>query len=292
VSEQALLRLRSGSGVAPGHLLARDPEGVLAGYAQLDAPRDEHRAVGPDAVPGAGITGDVRAGVAELAVHPAQRRRGVGTRLITALLDEVARPVSAAGGRLRVWAHGAHPGAVALAETFGFRQVRALWQMRRSLREPLPTVRLPEGVRLRSFRVGQDEQAVVEVNNRAFAWHPEQGNWDVRQVAVREAEPWFDPDGFLLAVDDTGRLLGFHWTKVHAATGQHEPIGEVYVVGVDPGAQGRRLGTALTVAGLAYLRDRGLDQAMLYVEADNAGAISVYERLGFTHWDTDVAYLH
>jgi mycothiol synthase len=117
----------------------------------------------------------------------------------------------------------------------------------------------------------------------------------VEQVRSAEAESWFDADGFLLAVDAEDTLLGFHWTKVHAggAAGDTEgvPMGEVYVVGVDPAAQGGGLGRALTVAGLRYLAgSRGVDRVMLYVEADNAPAIAVYRRLGFSTWDTDVQY--
>ncbi|MGH3543134.1 MAG: mycothiol synthase, partial [Mycobacterium sp.] len=288
VSEQVLLQLRHVGDadadididMTAAHLLARDPAGALVGYACLDA-RSNARSNATDKIVG---------GVAELAVHPAHRRRGVGSALVAALLDEVAGPGSAADGRLRLWAHGEQPGAAALAGHFGFHKARVLWRMGRSLRTPLPAVELPEGVRLRPLRVSHDEQAVIEVNNRAFAWHPEQAGWDIAQITLRQAEPWFDPDGVLLAVDDSDRLLGFHWTKVHGREGGHEPIGEVYIVGVDPSAQGRRLGTALTLAGLAYLRDKGLSQVMLYVEADNAPAISVYRRLGFTHWDTDVSY--
>ena len=106
------------------------------------------------------------------------------------------------------------------------------------------------------------------------------------------------PAGFFLAVrhDPAERLVGFHWTKVHAhtrvagRTAGHEPIGEVYVVGVDPAEQGRGLGRALTLVGLAHLKAAGLPEAMLYVDADNAPAIKVYSALGFRHVDTDVMY--
>jgi mycothiol synthase len=92
-----------------------------------------------------------------------------------------------------------------------------------------------------------------------------------------------------------GQLAGFHWTKIHGAEESggghgHEPIGEVYVVGVDPGERGSGLGRALTIVGLRYLRGRGLAQVMLYVDETNAAAIRLYESLGFTHWDTDVMF--
>jgi mycothiol synthase len=141
-------------------------------------------------------------------------------------------------------------------------------------------------VAVRSFVPGEDEAAVVRVNKRAFAWHPEQSRLDTSELRLLETQPWFDPKGFLLAVDPAGRLLGFHWTKMHP-----EGLGEVYVLAVDPDAQGTGLGTALTVAGLAYLRDRGAPEAMLYVDSDNGPALATYHRLGFTHHHTDVEFL-
>ncbi len=277
LSEHVLLHLRRGGDTDAAHLLARAPSGVLVGLAHLD------------------VTDPVAGGAAELAVHPAHRRAGLGRLLVQTLLDRMASSGAPVGGRLRLWAHGEHPAAVALAAGLGFATARVLWQMRRSLPGPPTAPELPAGVTLRSFVVGRDEAEFLRVNNAAFDGHPDQGGWDLDQVKLREAEPWFDPAGFLLAVDADDRLLGFHWTKVHGGvTGgehQHDPIGEVYVLGVDPSARGLHLGSALTLAGLRYLRDRGLDQVMLYVEADNAVAVRVYRDLGFTRWDTDVSFV-
>jgi mycothiol synthase len=287
LSEHVLLHLRHGGGTDAVQLLARDDDGTLAGFAHLD------------------VTDPVAGAAGEFAVHPARRRAGLGSRIAKALVDRSAVPGATAGARLRLWAHGEHPGAVAIAERLGFTRGRVLWQMRRSLLAPLPAPGLPAGVRLRSFVVGQDEAEFLRVNNAAFDWHPEQGGWDLDQVKQREAEPWFDPEGFLLAVDTDdgesrgGRVLGFHWTKVHGAGSElpehphpHEAVGEVYVLGVDPAARGRRLGAGLTLAGLHHLRDRGLSQVMLYVESDNDAAVRLYRDLGFAHWDTDVSFVH
>lgn len=276
LSEHVVLHIRHGGEAPAVHLLARDPDGGLAGYAHVD------------------ITDVVEGPSAELVVHPLRRRHGLGRALIAAAVATAEEHDPR--GRLRLWAHGDHPSASALALSMGFERARVLWQMRRSLYAPVPEPRLPAGVTIRAFRPGQDDQAWIRVNARAFANHPDQGRWTLRDLRVRMAEPWFDPDGFLLAVDESGDLLGFHWTKVHGAHRKdadphpHDPIGEVYVLGVDPSAAGRGLGTALTLAGLRHLRAEGLEQAMLYVDESNTTAIRLYTRLDFARWTTDVSY--
>ena len=151
------------------------------------------------------------------------------------------------------------------------------------LAEPEPA----DGVRIRAFRPGEDDQAWLAVNARAFADHPEQGGWTQAELDERLAAAWFDADGFLLAVRD-GRLLGYHWTKVHSQT--PEPLGEVYVLGVDPDAQGMKLGTALLIAGLRHLQAQDLNTVLLYVESDNAAARRLYEGHGFADFARDIQF--
>lgn len=270
LDEHVMLHLRYG-GEAPARNLLLYSGDTLAGYAHLDP------------------TDPVEGPSAELAVDPAHRGQGNARRLTGELLKQ------SSGRPLRLWAHGNHPAAAKLAGSMGFGRVRALWQMRRSLYAALPNPDLPPDVYVRTFAPGQDEERWVALNARAFAEHPEQGSWTVADLRLREHEPWFDPEGFFLAERD-GRMLGFHWTKVHGGDGGHghghEPIGEVYVVGVDPDGRGLGLGRALTLVGLRHLRTRGLTQAMLYVDESNPAAIRLYESLGFTHWDTDVMFRH
>ncbi len=266
-----MLHLPRGGDEGVRNLLVVDG-GELLGYAHLD------------------VTDEVAGSSAELAVDPDARGRGVARALVAAMLQE------SPDGRLRLWAHGEQPAAAALARTMGFTRTRVLWQMRRDLSAAAPALAepsLPDGVSMRTFQVGADEQRWTELNSLAFANHPDQGRWGVEEVMLREQEPWFDPAGFFLAERDD-RLVGFHWTKVHGGTAHeghdHEPIGEVYIVGVDPAEQGRGLGPALTLIGLRSLRDRGLSSVMLYVDEDNSNAIRVYERLGFERFATDVCF--
>jgi mycothiol synthase len=271
LSEHVWLHLKEGGDPHGSHVLARTPTGELIGYAHVDA------------------TDEVEGPSAELAVDPAHRRRGIGRALIEQIM------ATSHDRRLRLWAHGEQGGAAELAEQLGFNRSRVLWQMRRSLYAPLPRTRLPEGVVLRPFVVGEDEQAWLALNARAFPHLPDQGSWQATDLDRRIREPWFSPDGFLMAWRGD-RLVGFHWTKVHGGDHhgdhQHAPIGEVYVVAVDPDERGSGLGRALTLAGLHHLRSLDLDQAMLYVDASNTAAITLYEGLGFARWDIDVLYQH
>nr|BFE63648.1 mycothiol synthase [Dactylosporangium thailandense] len=280
LSEHVVLHLRHGGEAPAVHLLALDDAETVVGYAHVDT------------------TDEVEGASAELVVHPLHRRHGLGRALVTAAM-EVAD--ERAGGRLRLWAHGDHPSASALAIRLGFDRVRVLLQLRRSLFAPLDEVVLPEGVRLRAFEPGRDDEAWLALNAAAFAEHPEQGKWTLEDLHVRLREPWFSAAGFLLAERESdGALLGFHWTKVHGEQHTHpheegephahEPIGEVYVLGVAPGAHGGGLGRALTLAGLWHLRNRGLAQVMLYVDESNTRAVALYQRLGFVRWSNDVSF--
>ena len=215
-----------------------------------------------------------------LVVAPAARSRGVGGRLLESALASY-------DGTLQAWSHGDHPAAALLAARHGFARVRDLWVMRRPMSAPLPPA---DGTAIRSWRDG-DAAEVLRINAAAFADHPEQGAMDAADLAARMAEPWFDPDGLLVAVEGD-RVLGFHWTKLDSATPGPSSLGEVYVVGVDPAAQGRGLGRALTLAGLHHLADRGVEEVLLYVESDNTAAIRTYRGLGFTHHAADTHVLY
>jgi mycothiol synthase len=221
----------------------------------------------------------------ELVVDPRFRdpELGIADALLGAALEEAGRMTGNHGPRtLRYWASHVTPEHDLLAAAHSLKQERDLIQLRR----PLPIEDPRPKVGTRAFIPGQDEEAWLKVNNRAFATHPEQGNWTLATLLEREAEPWFDPAGFRL-YEQVGRLAASCWTKVHADTSP--PMGEIYVISVDPDFQGQGLGRALTVAGLDSLAGVGLRVGMLYVDGDNP-ALSLYQSMGFTEHHTDRAY--
>jgi mycothiol synthase len=245
--------------------MAHDERGRLVGYAQASAGNDGFVV---DSIVSSLYSGDVDDVRVSLLHH-----------LLAALPHDVG---------ITWWTHDDSAGP--LAASLGLQRGRALLKMSRPL--PLPSTVVPAGdVLVRPFEVGRDEAAWLEVNNAAFAWHGEQGGWDISTVRQREQEAWFRPEGFLLHERD-GRLAAFCWTKLHPPHDADNPlVGEIYVIAVHPDFHGLGLGKALTVAGLNHLHAVGAEEGMLYVDAENTSAVRLYDRLGFEVSHTDQAYV-
>ncbi|HSY14658.1 MAG TPA: mycothiol synthase [Jatrophihabitantaceae bacterium] len=240
------------------HLLVGDPRtGRLLGYAQLDGDSLE-------------LAADAGTATATGAV-------------IEALLDaaERARP------GFHVWAHGQRSPIAPAAARRGYQRHRELYRLRRPAAD-VAAVPPPDGITLRAFVPGQDEIGWLAVNAAAFATHAEQGRWTIDDLRAREAEPWFDPAGFLLAemsgASATAEIVGFHWTKIHP-----DGNGEVYVLGVSPGVQGMGLGPALLAAGLQVLAGRDV---LLYVDGSNERARNLYRKSGFVDDEVDIQFTY
>lgn len=304
LSEQTLLEVRRPTRTVRHVLVLED--GTLVGYAQTDRgepgprvdagrPPSDAGPVPEPAPPSGGALAPEPAhpsggalapepvdpsamASAELAVHPAHRRHGVGR----ALLDAVR-----ATGPVSVWAHGNLPAAQALARGAGMEMVRELLQMSAPLAPTEPPSHHGHGITVRAFEPGLDEDAWVALNARAFARHPEQGRMTAEDLRAREAEDWFDPSLLWLAYADDGEApVASMWVKVLPGADD----GEIYALGVDPDAQGRGLGGMLTRRAVAELARRGLRTATLYVEGDNEAALRTYRREGFRVVAVDVQY--
>lgn len=265
-------------------------QGGRAGYAGLVAWMDGH----DHPVAYAQVTrGNASGGSWGLEYVVDPHHRSPDSAIAIDLVRQAGRVIAGAGGgHVHMWVNQPRPEHDRIAAAIGLSPGRILYQMRRPLpydldadEPPLPT---------RPFVVGRDEEEWLEVNNRAFSWHPEQGGWDVETLKQREAEPWFDPAGFLLhqsgSSDDGNGIDGFCWTKVHA---DHDPpLGEIYVIATDPAAKKQPgLGRRLVRAGLDHLANEGLSTGMLYVDAANTRAVKLYVDMGFVINHLDQAYV-
>jgi mycothiol synthase len=277
LSEQPLLNLGTDAEWIT-HVVAHTTAGSTIGYVQVDR------------------SGETAS--AELVIHPDHRLRGHGRMLLKTAERDATLPSRSGepgqhGKHLRVWAHGDLESAREFARAAGLRPVRELLFLVRPL-DPAAAPELPAapaGYRLRTFRPGADDDAWLRVNARAFATHPEQGRMTLDDLRARQAEQWFDPEGFFLLVPEDGAdPAAFLWTKTEQGRSDGAVDGEIYVLGVDPEQQGKGLGRLLTDVGLAHLARAGANRAVLYVEGDNTPALATYERAGFTRAAVHVQY--
>lgn len=276
LSDHLWLDLREGGRTGFAGVLMRDTDnGALVGYAQVSRGNSQRGSTSWSL---------------DVIIHPHHRydSREIAPPLMRAALDVVA---DEGGGSLHWWVFEPNNLHGDLATEFGLSPGRRLLQMRVPL--PLP-VHTDNPLHTEPFRPGHDENEWLEVNNAAFALHPEQGGWDRDVLESRERESWFDPDGFLLHRHN-GRLAGFCWTKVHEPGGtcddKGDPMGEIYVIAVAPWAGGSGLGAQLVRAGLDHLAQRGVSTGMLYVDQDNERAVGMYSALGFVTHHVEVAFV-
>jgi mycothiol synthase len=125
-----------------------------------------------------------------------------------------------------------------------------------------------------------DSDEWLALNNKIFIAHPDQGDWVMQDLTNRMKENWFDAEGFFLA-REKGEIVGFCWTKIHHDRVNEGPIGEIYVIGVNPSAHSSGLGKALMLTAMHYFQSKEIKESMLYVDADNHAALILYKKLGF-----------
>ena len=270
IAEHVLLHLRHGGDKSDSHLVIEKDDQVIA-YAHLD------------------ITDLVAGPSVEAVVHPKYRGQGFGT----ALLDKA---ITICGDKTRIWSHGDLPQAQSIATALKLERLWANLQMSKKLSK---IEKITSKYLIRSFMPGIDDEAFLELNNKVFTDHPDQGGWSKSDLAVRVNEEWFDEKGFFVC-EDKDKLIGFCWTKIHGAHTHshegnetdhgHEAIGEIYVLAVDPAYKGKGIGKDLTTTGLNYLKYQGLSSAMLYVGVENEAALNLYTSLGFSDFGSDVMY--
>ena len=227
----------------------------------------------------------------EVVVHPDARGDGEVARML--LWEARSVLAHAGGGIFFLWVHRVEDARATLAATLGFAIQRELAFMSRRLDTPPAQPNLVPGIDLRPYRPDVDDEEFLRVNNAAFQGHPENGGWDAAELQRRRDRAWFDPAGLLMAWRGD-HLAGFHWTKWHAHDSDevpaHEPVGEVYVLGVDPSEQSTGLGRMLLRAGLRHLHERGCRKAILYVDTASTAAVALYESEGFVVEYHEVCY--
>jgi len=220
-------------------------------------------------------------------VHPAYRGRGIGTALCAwgEARAQQTIPKAPEGGRVAVreFILGTDEAARRLLGVRGFALVRHNLRMLIKLDAPPPEPQVPDGLTIRSFVRGQDEEAFAVALQEGF-----RDSWgfietpledDLREwKAFMENTPHFDPELFLLAMD--GRRIAGTLCGV-SQPGEGPNKGWIFGLCVLRPWRRRGLAQALLLHSFGQLYDRGMWRIGLGVDADSlTGATRLYEKVG------------
>ncbi len=101
--------------------------------------------------------------------------------------------------------------------------------------------------------------------------------------AIRRYLKWLirhDPEGFFIARDNTGKIVGFIATDANWIN-RGRNVGEIHELVVDPEARGKGIASKLIKRALEYFRSKDLKISGLWVGEKNQGAKHLYEKLGY-----------
>lgn len=260
--------------------LWEDAEGKLIGFAQLWIPEP----------------GEVIDGSLWFRVHPDARGGDLEAAAI-AWGEERMREVSAIPGapvKLRASARAENADRISLLTSYGFKPDRYFCRLARSLWEPIPEPKLPQGFTLIQFPGEQDAEAWIEMYNQSFIDHWNHHDLTMDKFKYDLAKPDYRNDLDLIAVTDDGKFVSFCYCEISVdecdRTGRNE--GWIACLGTRRGFRKIGLGRAMLLAGLHRLKAAGVETAILGVDADNqSGAIKLYESVGFHNIRNSIAYV-
>jgi mycothiol synthase len=181
---------------------------------------------------------------------------------------------------------------------FGHSRIFHLMQIDFSSESPPPlgkTGRWPEGIGVREFVPGQDDETLVAAYQEAFANH----YGIIHQPFEAELEEWrqlmqdddFDASLWFLAIDVVdGVVVGLCICKA-AAVGDPER-GKISDLGIRPAWRRRGIGRALLLHAFAELAGRGIHGAVLTVDTESkSGAPALYEGVGMRSMRANHTYV-
>lgn len=265
---------------------------VRAGWERLDIARDTWCIVAPDgALAAYGEITNQGSGkfIADGYVHPDHHGKGLGTALAHLMEARAREEVGLApeGAQVSLF-NGvlmADQAARDLLERAGYTIARVFWEMRIELTEEPALPALPEGLRLRAFVPGQDERAVFDTVEAAFADHWEHTPREFDEWLSRTKRPDFDPSLWLLVESADGAIPAAALGWLRAANGW------INTVGTRREWRGKGLASALLRASFRAFWQHGMRVVTLGVDSQNpTGATRVYEAVGMAPASSAVIY--
>ena len=164
----------------------------------------------------------------------------------------------------------------------------------RTLTEPIPEAKFPEGFTLKNIDNEADPAAWTEMFNQTFIYHWNHQDITVEFVKNKLNNSKYQPELSLVAVSPDGTFAAFCDCQIHPENNElnGRKDGLIYMLGTRRGFRKRGLGRGILLSALKLLKVEGMETAMLYVDADNlSGATRLYESVGFRRVNTQIAYI-
>ncbi len=220
-------------------------------------------------------------------VHPKDHRRRVATKLVDRAISRT-RELGILTIHVNIWQNSLM--AERLLTRMGFTFIRRFLELRLDLsKTPLPDIG-QVSPRCRSLQTGEEER-LTQLQNRSFS-----GAWGynantVEEIIYRIGLPNCSPEDIIMAFD-SDKPIGYCWTRINFQKNKapSEGTGRIYMLGVDPDYRGRGLGRQLLLAGLSYLKSKGLRVVELTVDRENKVACALYKSVGFKLWTSSLWY--
>jgi ribosomal protein S18 acetylase RimI-like enzyme len=227
-----------------------------------------------------------------LAVLPEFRRNGIAKKLLAQAiksLKEKGMTVASA------YAQTDRLACVHLYESFGFKYVRSSSLMKRNLTDFSPRTEENKSERLREVQLENNEEIALinRLDNEAFKEH-----FNYRPLTFEETryllldtpfhkcqKAWFamldnQPIGYVVAGIDEGLNRE-----------KNAKYGWILNIGVLKPHRRKDVGTALMLRAMSYLKEQGMENALLYVDDQNpTHAIKLYEKVGFRLYHKNATY--
>lgn len=179
-------------------------------------------------------------------------------------------------------------------ENDGFKVARYFFTMERSLLEPIPEPKLPEGFTVKKTNQKQDAALWAELFNQAFKDH-----WNHHDVTVENLEHWLNDENYrpeldLVVVNSDGQFVACCYGGIFPEENLDKQRKEGWIDVLATRCEFRRMGIgkAILLSNLHQLKAAGMDVAKLGVDADNPnGALGLYESIGFQKIYTSLSYV-
>ncbi|MCJ7605675.1 MAG: GNAT family N-acetyltransferase [Dehalococcoidales bacterium] len=205
-------------------------------------------------------------------IAPDYRKMGIGEKLL-----DIARHRARDNGitRLHVNVREDNEVSRAVLSGLGFTCVRSFRELEIDIRGVDSQVLQGAMCECRYLQEGE-EAVLADIQNRSFSEHWGYNPDTAGSIEFRLSLSHRSHRDIILRCEDDS-VTGYCWTDV---TGDGR--GRIFMIGSDPKHRGRGIGRKLLMAGMANLRNNGIQTVWLTVDSDNTAALSLYDSVGFT----------